>query len=100
MFRKLHELGPEAVTVFIDGRSVAAEPGESVAAVLLRQAEGWSRTTSVSESPRAPFCMMGVCFECLIEVDGEGSVQGCLRRVRDGMSIARQQGPRRLQTST
>jgi hypothetical protein len=40
MFRKLHELGPEAVTVFIDGRSVAAEPGESVAAVLLRQAGG------------------------------------------------------------
>ena len=96
MFRKLHDPGPQAVTIFIDGRPVAAELGESVAAVLLRQQEGWSRTTPVSQSPRAPYCMMGVCFECLVEVDGQGSVQGCLTPVRDGMSVTRQQGRRSL----
>ncbi len=96
MFRKLHDPGPQAVTIFIDGRPVAAEIGESVAAVLLRQQEGWSRTTPVSQSPRAPYCMMGVCFECLVEIDGQGSVQSCLTPVANGMRIARQQGRRSL----
>ena len=96
MFRTLHDPGPSAVTIHIDGRPVAAAPGETVAAVLLRQPEGWSRTTPVSQSPRAPYCMMGVCFECLVEIDGEGSVQGCLTPVREGMRIARQQGRRSL----
>lgn len=96
MFRKLHDPGPQAVTIFIDGRPVAAELGESVAAVLLRQQEGWSRTTPVSQSPRAPYCMMGVCFECLVEIDGQGSVQSCLTPVASGMRIARQQGRRSL----
>jgi len=96
MFRKLHDPGPQAVTIFIDGRPVAAELGESVAAVLLRQQEGWNRTTPVSQSPRAPYCMMGVCFECLVEIDGQGSVQSCLTPVADGMRIARQQGRRSL----
>lgn len=96
MFRKLHDPGPQAVTIFIDGRPVAAELGESVAAVLLRQQEGWSRTTPVSQSPRAPYCMMGVCFECLVEIDGQGSVQSCLTPVANGMRVARQQGRRSL----
>lgn len=92
MFRKLHDPGLAAVTIYIDGRPIAAEPGESVAAVMLRQSEGWSRTTPVSQSRRAPYCMMGVCFECLIEVDGQASVQGCLTPVRDGMMVTRQTG--------
>jgi len=96
MFRKLHDPGPSAVTIHIDGRPVMAEAGETIAAVLMRQAEGWNRTTPVSQSPRAPYCMMGVCFECLVEVDGLGSVQGCLTPVRAGMRVTRQQGRRSL----
>ncbi len=96
MFRKLHDPGPQAVTIYIDGRPVSAEIGESVAAVLLRQQEGWSRTTPVSESRRAPYCMMGVCFECLVEIDGQGSVQSCLTPVSPGMRVARQHGRRSL----
>ncbi|WP_342363843.1 (2Fe-2S)-binding protein [Terrarubrum flagellatum] len=96
MFRKLHDPGPAAVTIFIDGSPVAAEIGESVAAVLLRQPESWTRTTPVSESPRAPYCMMGVCFECLVDVDGAGSTQSCMTPVRAGMRVTRQQGRRTL----
>ena len=72
MFRKLHDPGASAITVFIDGRPVAAEVGESIAAVMLRQSEAWSRRTPVSRERRAPYCMMGVCFDCLVEVDGQG----------------------------
>ena len=97
MFRKLHEPDPH-ITIEIDGTSVAAEAGESVAAVLLRQSEPWSRLTPVTQTRRAPYCMMGVCFECLAEVDGVASVQTCLKPVCQGMRVARQSGRRRLVT--
>jgi len=95
MFTKLNQFGVEAITVYIDGEAVIAETNESVAAVLLRQDPVWSRTTPVSEARRAPYCMMGVCFECLALVDG-ASVQTCLVSVRDGMRIERQLGRRRI----
>lgn len=96
MFRKLHEPDPQRVTVHIDGVPTLAEPGESVAAVLLRQSEDWSRLTPVSGSRRAPYCMMGVCFDCLAEIDGVASVQTCLKPVCEGMKIKRQRGKRRI----
>jgi D-hydroxyproline dehydrogenase subunit gamma len=96
MFRKLHDFDTSRLTIYIDGVAVPAESGESVAAVLLRQSETWSRLTAVSQSKRAPYCMMGVCFECLAEVDGVGSVQTCLKPVSNGMLVARQTGKRRI----
>lgn len=95
MFKKLHETGESSLTVYIDGQAIKAEAGESVAAVMLRLDPLWSRTTPVSEMKRAPYCMMGVCFECLALIDG-GSVQTCLVQVRDGMQIDRQLGRRRI----
>lgn len=94
MFRKLHEPGAQALTLTIDGVAVHAEPGETVAAVLLRQQTAASRTTPVNESPRAPYCMMGVCFDCLAIVDGVASTQTCLVTVREGMRVERQFGKR------
>lgn len=93
MFRKLHD-PVTVITIEIDGVPVPAEPGESVAAVLLRQDEVWSRRSPVGLGKRAPYCMMGVCFECLAEVDGVPSVQTCLKEVCDGMRVARQTGKR------
>lgn len=99
MFRRLREPVPGTVTIFIDGEPVAAEPGETVAAVLLRQDEAWTRTHPVSDARRAPYCMMGVCFDCLAVVDGERSVQTCLTVVRPGMRVERQRGLRDLGTT-
>lgn len=96
MFRKLHEPGAQALTVFIDGVAVPAEAGDTVAAVLLRQETAATRTTPVHESPRAPYCMMGVCFDCLAIVDGVASTQTCLVTVREGMRVQRQFGKRSL----
>jgi predicted molibdopterin-dependent oxidoreductase YjgC len=96
MFRKLHDPGINAVTITIDGEAVAAEAGESLAAVLLRQSEPWTRTTPISGDRRAPYCLMGVCFECLAEVDGIASVQACMIPVKAGMRVIRQLGRRVL----
>lgn len=97
MFRKLHEPSGEAVTVFIDGVPVVAEADDTVATVLLRQAALWVRTTPVSETRRAPYCMMGVCFDCLALVDGT-LVQTCLAPVHEGIRIERQLGRRRVKS--
>ena len=80
------------VTLQFEGRSLTVPAGVSVAAALLLQGAEPFRTTPVSQSPRAPYCMMGVCFECLVEVDGKPGRQSCLTTVRDGMVIRRQQG--------
>ena len=93
MFRKLPDARETRVTVYIDGAAAPAAAGETVAAVLLRQPSPWSRTSPISGARRAPYCMMGVCFDCLAVVDGVASVQTCLTPVRDGMRIERQIGP-------
>ncbi len=92
MFRKRPDPQGETITVFLDGVPVAAWADDSVAAVLLRQDPAWSRTTAVSGVPRAPYCMMGVCFECLTTVNGVTSVQACMRQAVHGMRIVRQRG--------
>ena len=65
-----------------------------VAAALLAAGFEHCRTTPVSGAPRAPYCMMGVCFECLVTIDGVGNRQGCLVPVREGMRVELQRGKR------
>ncbi|WNK01128.1 (2Fe-2S)-binding protein [Thalassospiraceae bacterium LMO-JJ14] len=85
------------VRISIDGEQVEARAGESVAAAVLAHTEGATRTTPLSDAPRAPYCMMGVCFECLMEIDGVANRQACMIRVADGMSVKRQQGARSVE---
>ena len=92
MFKRLDESPRQTVTVVINGRSVAVPQGESVAAAVLAENIGYSRTTPVKQLPRAPFCMMGVCFDCLMVIDGVPNQQACMVQVRDGMRIERQHG--------
>jgi hypothetical protein len=95
MFRKLHPpVNP--VTVTIDGVAMQAEAGEPVAAILLRGASCHARLHPVSGEPRAPYCMMGACQECLAIVDGVASIQTCRIAARDGMVVLRQQGMRSI----
>jgi hypothetical protein len=96
MFRRLHDARGTVVRLFVDGKPVEAREGDSVAAALLAAGFDQCRTTPVSGAPRAPYCMMGVCFDCLVTIDGVGNRQGCLVRVRDGMQIAMQRGKREL----
>ena len=92
MFRRLPEPAVAPVSITIDGMPVEAREGDSVAAALLAAGHARCRSSSVSDAPRGPYCMMGVCFDCLAIVDGVASVQTCLTPVRDGMSVERQRG--------
>jgi predicted molibdopterin-dependent oxidoreductase YjgC len=93
MFRRLETAG-DVVRFEYEGRTVEARPGDTVAAALLAAGETPLRITAVSGSPRAPYCMMGVCFECLMEIDGVGNRQACLTSVAEGMQVRRQRGAR------
>ena len=92
MFKRLNEATADTVTVHIDGREVRVPAGETVAAAVLVHGLGHCRTTPRSGAPRAPNCMMGVCFECLMEIDGIPNRQACGVQVADGMRVRRQHG--------
>jgi D-hydroxyproline dehydrogenase subunit gamma len=95
MFALLPESPPERLTVVVNGVSVAVPPGFTAAAAMLLHGKGATRATPISNEPRAPYCMMGVCFECLMEIDGEPNQQGCLVTVSAGMRINAQHGKRK-----
>lgn len=82
------------VVISVDGARVTARAGDTVAAALLAAGLTSTRTTPVSGAPRAPYCMMGVCFECLVTIDDVGNRQGCLVPVSDGMRVDTQKGKR------
>ena len=92
MFKTLPDAGGTTVTVVINGAPFSAPVGCTAAAALLLAGAVPTRTTPVSGAPRAPYCMMGVCFECLVAIDGVPNQQGCLIPVVEGMRIDRQLG--------
>jgi predicted molibdopterin-dependent oxidoreductase YjgC len=94
MFRRLPDADDATVEVTIDGRTESVRAGDTVAAALFSVGIGSHRTTEASGAPRAPYCMMGVCFECLVVIDGVGNRQGCLVPIRPGMRIETQRGKR------
>ncbi len=95
MFRALRE--PDHPVAFsFDGRPLQAAQGQSLASALLAAGVRHFRTSTVSGEPRAPYCMMGVCFDCLVTVDGVQNRQSCLVEVRDGMVVESQHGARTL----
>lgn len=79
------------VRVIVDGQEVTAHEGESVLAVLWASGRHTLHTTARRREPRGFFCGMGVCFDCLVTVDGMFNVRACLEPVRDGMTITLQQ---------
>lgn len=82
--------------ILVDGQPVRAREGDTVAAALIASGLDVRRETAVSGAPRLPYCMMGVCFDCLVTIDGVGNRQGCLVPVAAGMRVEIQRGKREL----
>lgn len=96
-FTRLHESdGPATLTIQFKGVPLSAREGDTVAATLLAAGHSMFRATPVSGNPRGPYCMMGVCFDCLVEIDGRPNRQACQVLVRDGMSVMPMQGARAM----
>lgn len=74
-------------TITVNGSPVEVYPGESIAAALM--AAGWRvfRRTHANNSPRGFFCGMGICFDCLVTVDGVPNVRSCMAEARPGCAV-------------
>ena len=79
---------PAPVTIRVEGIPTTAHPGESLAAALI--AAGLWRFGEGEDParPRTAFCMMGVCQQCLLRLDGR-LVQACLTPVVAGQEVTR-----------
>lgn len=94
LFNRVFTSPTQLVTVTVEGKSIAVPASDSVAAAVFAAGFGHTRTSPIGGQKRAPYCMMGVCFECLVEIDGIPNQQACMTPVKEGMQINLQKGAR------
>jgi predicted molibdopterin-dependent oxidoreductase YjgC len=100
MFRLRPDATPPTIAVEVEGRTIRVPQGASAAAAVLLAGLSSIRDTAVGGGERGPYCMMGVCFDCLAEIDGVPNRQSCMIPVRPGMRIRRQRNRRHLDLSS
>ena len=94
MFKRvIDESGQDAVAFSFNGERMHARAGDSVAAALAANGVQAVRHSPAQGRPRGPYCMMGVCFDCLVTIDGAANQQACLVPVRLGMAVRTQERP-------
>ena len=96
MYRRITDPKGGTVAIHFEGQRLQVRANETVAAAILAATPNYTRTTVVSGEKRAPYCMMGTCFECLMEIDGVQNRQACMTTVADGMIVKRQMGKREM----
>ena len=94
MFKRINGMDEQTVTITIEDQEVVVSAGETVGAAMLAAGFEYTRTSALSGVHRAPYCMMGACFECLVEIDGIPNQQACQTQVREGMVVNLQKGDR------
>lgn len=80
------------IALTIDGKSVVAFEGETVAGVLLATGHIASRTTPTRGEARGYFCGMGACWDCALVIDGRPNRRACMTPVAEGMRVETQSG--------
>ncbi len=99
MLKQRNVLTPNhSVTLDIEGITVTVAKGTSVAAAALLAGLSSTRNTPVNGAPRAPYCFMGVCFECLMDIDGQANQRACQIIACEGMVVRIQDGRREVDT--
>ncbi len=100
LFRSLHtnqdDTKQQTVSFEFEGRALTAPKGVTVAAALMQNQVLHFRDSPVSGEPRAPYCQMGICFECLVQIDGVQNRQSCMITIEEGMQIRMQHGTTRF----
>ena len=80
------------ISIVVDGQLHQVAEGISIAAALMSvQQRAW-RMTRHGQQPRGVFCGIGVCFDCLVTVNGVANVRACLDLVQPNDVITTQVG--------
>lgn len=77
----------EPITLLVNGKPLQAYGGQTIAAALLAAGQRTLRHTRGAGQPRGLYCAMGVCYDCVVTVNGETGVRACMRRVEEGMQV-------------
>jgi predicted molibdopterin-dependent oxidoreductase YjgC len=80
----------DTITFYFDGAESRAMPGQSVGAALLDNGYRVLRQTRFAGKPRGMFCGIGICFDCLVVIDGIANQRACLAEVKAGMRVETQ----------
>ena len=75
-----------------DGRRIHHRPGQTVGAALVEHDILAWRTTRHDGRPRGLFCGIGVCFDCLVTVDGIPNQRACVVLADEVEEITTQSG--------
>lgn len=75
------------IDIEVDGRTVSAVEGEPLAAALIA-AGHWRLGRTATGQPRGPFCMIGLCQDCVVTVNGQPGVRSCTTAVTAGLCVS------------
>ena len=75
------------VDITVNGKTVRALRGEPLASALMAAGFVTMRHTLKTGAPRGMYCGMGICFECLVKLNGQGFVRACMAKVEPGLEV-------------
>ena len=82
---------PKEIEFIFNGTALSGVEGDTIASALIANDEYSCRQTtdapSVTGSERGVFCGMGVCNECVVEVNGEPGVLSCMTSLKSDMKV-------------
>jgi predicted molibdopterin-dependent oxidoreductase YjgC len=78
----------DRVNATYNGKPIAAAEGVTVGAALMANGVHAWRSTRHNSQSRGLFCGIGVCFDCLVEIDGEPNQRACMVRLSEDMDIS------------
>jgi sarcosine oxidase subunit alpha len=77
----------KSVNITVDGKPIEAYQGETVAAAMLAAGIRTFNKSHKHKQPRSLYCGMGVCYECLVTINGVHAQRACVTNVEEGMVI-------------
>jgi predicted molibdopterin-dependent oxidoreductase YjgC len=80
------------VPIFVDGKRIDVPVGTTLAGALYMMGKRTMRETPRDKHPRSLFCGMGICYDCVVVVDGRANVRACQTQVRSDMQVFTQFG--------
>ncbi|HMM82364.1 MAG TPA: (2Fe-2S)-binding protein [Terrimesophilobacter sp.] len=81
------------VSITVDGHVATGILGQSIAGIMMAGDRLGFRQTAKLDRPRGVFCGIGVCFDCLVEVNGLSDVRACQRKACDGDVVVTARDP-------
>ena len=85
-------MSPFEIKFFFNDQEVVGLSGQSVGAALLANDERILRKTRFNAKGRGVFCGIGVCFDCLVVIDGLANQRACITEIKSGMKVQTQVG--------